>query len=110
MIITAAFRSNPRRVKQFLNTLTAKLLLVREREAQKIIVPTISSEVAFLARLTVIEEEFPAFYLALQTDVRVFARISEMAMGFALSEGNIPALDERLLKFMRATRLRWLLI
>lgn len=105
MIITAAFRSNPRRVKQFLNTLTAKLLLVREREAQKIIVPTISSEVAFLARLTVIEEEFPAFYLALQTDVRVFARISEMAMGFALSEGNIPALDERLLKFMRATRL-----
>ena len=106
-VITIAFRGNPRRVKQFLNTLTSKLMLLRQREAQKFINPPISGEIPFLAKLTIIEEEWPEFYRAIQEDVRSYEQISELAIGI---QTEVPKLlagfagNERLLSFLRGTR------
>lgn len=105
-IVTVAFRANPRRVKQFLNTVSAKLLLIREREHDGAIVPPISGEVSFVAKLTVIEEEFPDFYRAIQHDFRAFDRVSQAAIGI----GDVPEKlrpfsdDEHLSAFLRGTR------
>jgi hypothetical protein len=106
-VISVAFRENPRRVKQFLNTLTSKRMLLRAREAAGAIDPKISDEVPFLAKLTVIEEEWPGFYDLVQEDSRVFDQLSQHAIGVEVPlAGRIekPASDERLLAFLRGTR------
>lgn len=99
-LITTAFRANPRRVKQFLNTLSAKLLLIHEREEDGTITPRISGEVPFIAKLTVIEEEFPDFYDAIQEDVRAFNLVSQAAIGFGI------VVPERLKKYSSDVELR----
>lgn len=106
-VITVAFRGNPRRVKQFLNTLTSKLMLLRQRERQKFISPPISGEIPFLAKLTIIEEEWPEFYRAIQEDVRSYEQLSELAIGIQTEvPGQLAdfAKNERLLSFLRGTR------
>lgn len=106
-VITVAFRGNPRRVKQFLNTLTSKLMVIKEREAKGQIDPPISAEVPFLAKLTAIEEEWPELYRAIVADVRNMEQLSEHAVGIS---GELPGRletigdDERLLGFLRGTR------
>jgi hypothetical protein len=106
-VISVAFRENPRRVKQFLNTLTSKRMLLRAREAAGAIDPKISDEVSFLAKLTVIEEEWPHFYELVQEDSRIFDQLSQHAIGVGVPlAGRVQqtASDERLLAFLRGTR------
>lgn len=106
-VISTAFRKNPRRVKQFLNTVTSKLMLIRERESAGIINPKISDELPFLAKLTVIEEEWPAFYAAIRDDPRSFELLSQRAIGVPVELGERLAKadqDERLKAFLRGTR------
>ncbi len=104
-IIGIAFRENPRRVKQFLNTLTSKLMLIRE-EAAKVIDPPISGEIPFLAKLTVIEEEWPEFYEAIRADPRSFDLLSQRAIGVPVevSEHLAKTETDPLKAFLRGTR------
>ncbi len=55
------FRENPRQIKQFLNSLTSKYLLARERESGSPpqINPSISDKRLFLAKVAAIEFRFP---------------------------------------------------
>lgn len=105
-IISVAFRGNPRRVKQFLNTLSMKLMIIRQREASGAINLLISSEVAFLAKLTVIEEEWPEFYKAIQSDARIYGTVSAIASGFPTNATNRLTIlpNEPLESFLRGTR------
>lgn len=61
-VMTAAFRDNPRHVKQFINTLIAHFLLAQEREKAKppLIMPkgTITDNVAFLAKFLIIRQQY----------------------------------------------------
>lgn len=106
-VITVAFRGNPRRVKQFLNTLTSKLMILRQREGKKLIDPPISGEIPFLAKLTIIEEEWPSFYQAIQLDVRTYEALTAHAIGISTDLGDRLSdfeEDDRLLGFLRGTR------
>ncbi|MCK4652886.1 MAG: hypothetical protein KAU01_00400 [Candidatus Cloacimonetes bacterium] len=68
--ITSAFRENPRQIKRFINTLLAHFLLAMERESglETLIIPkgTITNNIAFLAKLLIIRQQFPTEYKQLQ--------------------------------------------
>lgn len=63
-MVASVFRKNPRQIKQFLNNVTSKYLLVKEREADPdpMIKPQISDNVLFLAKVTVIETKFERWF------------------------------------------------
>lgn len=60
-VITEALRSNPREVKQFINSLIPLVLLARERNLQVVL-----DNVAFLAKLQIIRQKFPILYEILE--------------------------------------------
>jgi hypothetical protein len=106
-VVTVAFRANPRRVKQFFNSLASKLLLIEEREATGIIAPAISGEVAFLGKMTAIEENWSRFYDAVERDPRVLAETTQLAVGTVREATERVAEftgDLTLLAFLRGTR------
>lgn len=63
-IITTAFRSNPREIKQFINTLISSVLLVRERiQSGDITNKNILKEnIAFLAKMLIFKQKYPRPY------------------------------------------------
>ena len=66
-LLGGPLRSNPRRVKQFINNLELRLTLIEARERRTngqppLIDPPISPETLVIAKLAVIEEEWPAHY------------------------------------------------
>lgn len=70
---TVALRRNPRRVLQFVANLELQLRLIREREtateaAPALITPAISGHIAMVAKLTLLEEEWPDAYSAIRAD------------------------------------------
>jgi hypothetical protein len=107
-VVAVAFRDNPRRVKQFLNTMSAKLALIRERERTGAIRPAISGEVPFLAKITALEEKWPLFYEELRRDPRTLAVAADLAMGLvdpATATLNTDfSEDSSLIAFLRGTR------
>lgn len=96
-VITNAFRDNPRQIKQFINTLLAHFLLSEEREnsPSPTIVPqgTITENVAFLAKLLIVRQRFPADYKKiLESRVTTLDEIEEYTE------------NSRLKQFLRATK------
>ncbi len=78
-VVNAGLRGNPRGVKQFHNDLEVRLRLLEEREAAKEsrppgISPPVSGEVAMVAKLALIEREWPAAFRRLQADPQVLER------------------------------------
>lgn len=78
-VVNAGLRGNPRGVKQFHNDLEVRLRLLEEREKAKAsgapgISPPISGEVAMVAKLALIEREWPAAFARLQADPLVLER------------------------------------
>jgi len=78
-VVNAGLRGNPRAVKQFHNDLEVRLRLLEEREKAKAsgapgISPPISGEVAMVAKLALIEREWPAAFARLQADPLVLER------------------------------------
>ncbi len=73
-MIGSVFRKNPRQIKQFLNNLTSKYLLVKEREAEPepMIKPKISSNIKFLAKVAIIETKFPEWYQKFEADDNLY--------------------------------------
>jgi hypothetical protein len=70
-MIAAALSRNPRRVKQFANNLESRLRVVEQREAADRIKPPISSNVLVIAKLAVLEEEWPNSYAEVQARPRI---------------------------------------
>jgi len=65
-VINAAFRDNPRQIKQFINILISHFLMAQNREAgaNALICPagTITENVPFLAKFLVVRQKFPDIY------------------------------------------------
>jgi hypothetical protein len=69
-MVAAALSRNPRRVKQFANNLEGRLRVVRQREGEGRIRPPISAEILLIAKLAILEEEWPRSFRQLQDDPR----------------------------------------
>lgn len=66
-VMIFAARKNPRRLKQFINNMVALFILAERREEAGIILKgAITDNTPFLAKLTIIESDWPAFYRELQ--------------------------------------------
>ncbi len=69
-VITSSYRNSPREIKQFINNLIAELLLVQSRIAKGNIEDlnfiADQNNIAFIAKLLVIKEKFPATYAKLK--------------------------------------------
>ena len=66
-VITSAFTENPRSIKQFINNLTTQYILAKNREGMDIVPKgEITDHTGFLAKLLVIRQEYPTFYLGLE--------------------------------------------
>ena len=76
------FRENPRQLKQFLNNLTSKYLLAREREAgpSPQIHPPIADNRLFLAKVAAIETRFPEIYTMYRKDDNLFPEVHAAAI------------------------------
>lgn len=75
------FRENPRQIKQFLNNLTSKYLLARERESGSSpqINPPISDKKLFLAKVTAIEFRFSSLYGKFIDDDNLYPEVASVA-------------------------------
>lgn len=85
-IVAAALRRNPRGIKQFRNDLESRLRLLEEREKKKKngkkgIDPPVSGEVAMIAKLALIEAEWPDAFAQLQADPRLLEHWTAQAVG-----------------------------
>jgi low affinity Fe/Cu permease len=90
-IVESGLRGNPRGVKQFYNDLEARLRLLEERERAKDgrkpgISPSVSGQVAMVAKLALIEREWPDAFARLQEDPRLLA-------GWTRAARTLPAVD-----------------
>ena len=76
------FRENPRQLKQFLNNLTSKYLLAKEREggSSPQIHPPITDNKLFLAKVVAIETQFPEIYRQFSNDDNLFAEVHSAAV------------------------------
>jgi hypothetical protein len=71
-LIAAALKQNPRRVRQFVNNLELRLELLNARESgSKAIAAALSREVLTVAKLTLLEEEWPESYTRVARDPRI---------------------------------------
>jgi len=65
-VITAAFRENPRQIKQFINTLLSHFILAEEREVARpaLIIPKgiVTDNVAYLAKCLIAQRCYPEYY------------------------------------------------
>ena len=97
-LVAAALRRNPRGVKQFRNDLESRLRLLEEREREKNgkkgIDPPVSGEVAMIAKLALIEAEWPDAFAQLQDDPRLLEHWTTQAVGE--SEVDWTPAEERL--------------
>lgn len=62
LVINSAFSNNPREIKQYVNNLVASLVLAEYTEVKK----EIKANVAFLAKLNVLNQKFPDYYKELK--------------------------------------------
>jgi hypothetical protein len=65
-MVAAALSSTPRRVKQFGTNLDGRVRVIRERQASGNIEPPISDNVLMIAKLAILEEEWPVSFQTLQ--------------------------------------------
>ena len=109
-IVGFLFRENPRQLKQFLNNLTSKYLLAKEREAgpSPQINPPITDNRLFLAKVVAIETRFPDIYSMFRTDDNLFlevhsAAVTQSRAGEAKSLLNDDEPSALLENFLRTT-------
>src|SRR5665811_35829 len=76
-IASRGLKRNPRRIKQFVNNLQLRLQMLVERKAQERI--QIEPNVRVVAKLAIIEEEFPAEFEKLERDPSLLASWHERA-------------------------------
>lgn len=116
-VITKAYVKNPRRIKQSLNRLaTLRLLAEQIEEEGHLSEGTLTDELAFLAKIAVLEEDHPNAYSKIQSDPGLLKDINEYLRG-GFDEGESQKVEEVLYsqdesrngesgleRFLRATR------
>ena len=75
----AGLRRNPRRVKQFANNLELHLGVLREREGAGHLSRPLSDNPALVAKLLLLEEEWPDVFAHLQRDESLLVRLTQAA-------------------------------
>lgn len=70
-VIARALKRNPRRVRQFVHNLELRLRLISTRETSGAIAAELSKEVLLVAKLTLLEEEWPRSFALLVSDPRI---------------------------------------
>lgn len=118
-VITKAYVRNPRRVKQAINRVTTLRLIAEEiEETASLADGVITNHLPFLAKVSILEEEFPDFYSELENDPGLLEDIREFYRGKTLDGGRQSKISEllgpeegrrvneetRLESFLRATR------
>lgn len=118
-VITKAYVRNPRRIKQALNRLTTLRMLAEEIEdTRRMREGVITGNLPFLAKISILQEDFPEFYRSLQANPRLleefndyFAgrvtdseREEELASHFEPSEDGNGKSVEGLREFLSSTR------
>jgi len=116
-VITKAYVKNPRRIKQSLNRLATLRLLAEQIEEEGYLSDgTLTGELAFLAKIAVLEEDHPNAYSKIQSDPGLLQDINEYLRG-GLDEDESKKVEEVLYtqdelrsgesgleRFLRATR------
>lgn len=69
-MVAAALSRNPRRIKQFANNLETRLRVIKQRETATHIHPAISDQLLMIAKLAILEEEWPRSFASLQRNPR----------------------------------------
>lgn len=103
-MVASALRQNPRRVKQFVNNLEARIRLIRAREDSGMIVAgatrRLSKDILPIAKLAIIEEEWRDRYADLEANPR---RLGEW-QNAVVAGGEIDEEDRTFAAFLRTTR------
>jgi hypothetical protein len=103
----AGLRRNPRRVKQFANNLEMQLSVLRERELAGRLSHPLSANPSMVAKLLLLEEEWPDLFAAVQRDQSRLALLTRAALAREPSEDypELSAADEHsrvLASFLRS--------
>jgi hypothetical protein len=98
-LVVSALRRNPRRIKQFGNSLETRLRTIRAREASGGIAgrEKVSQDLLGIAKLAILEEEWREFYRELESNPRRLAQAQKEV-------GEADMEDPRLSTFLRDTR------
>jgi hypothetical protein len=83
-MVAGALRKNPRRIKQFVNNLDARLRTIEQREASGRIAAGISDDILGIAKIAIIEEEWRDEYDALEANPRLLAEWQAKAISDGL--------------------------
>lgn len=96
-------KRNPRRIKQFVNNLQLRLQMLAERKQQNRV--QIDADVRVVAKLAIIEEEFPAEFEQLQDEPTLLREWHAQARISTGSDPRLeaPLLDPALASFLRFT-------
>jgi hypothetical protein len=104
-LVSAALKSNPRRIREFGNNLELQLRMIeaRESDTDPQIRPAISGDVLLIAKMRLLEEEWPRSYKLIYGDPRLLATWYENME--ASQYPNMPdAGDVRFIAFMNIAR------
>jgi hypothetical protein len=102
-IVTQAYVNNPRRIKQSLNQLTTLRVLAEQMEEEKHINQgKLTDNMEFLAKMMIIEEEYPQFYSELQEDPRLLGDVNEFLRGDLDDENRKERVNQILSKASRS--------
>ena len=93
-----ALKRNPRRVKQFVNGLTLRLQVFKDRRKSNRI--QIDPDILVIAKLAILEEEFRLHFKELREDHTLLAKWHALATEM---EGNQGGLPKRMVGFLRFT-------
>lgn len=105
-LVAAALKRNPRRVRQFVNNLELRLELLKARETgSKAIAAALSDEVLMVAKLTLLEEEWPESYKQVARDPRILDDWhAKQAMGDLETVPEVDRDDPAFAAFLNASR------
>jgi hypothetical protein len=104
-MVAAALSQNPRRVKQFANNLEARLRIIEQREAEGRISPPISDQVLVIAKLAILEEQWPKTYARLVDNPRLLdVWHSQILQGDAPSAAEGDDQDPIMRRFLSISR------
>jgi hypothetical protein len=102
-LVSAALKYNPRRIKEFGNNLELMLRVIEARESgsEPQIAPKISSDVLLVAKVRLIEEEWPERYAELYRNPRLLTQWYEQIAAYGEIQGGS---EQRFNAFMNVAR------
>lgn len=109
-VIATACRENPRKIKQFVNTLSAHYRLAQVREQAGHLAPagTVTANPPFLAKILLLQQLWPEFYERIKHDPEALGEInaSFRSVGVQIPQGLRDLLDgaKGLKEFLGATQ------